>query len=271
MGNLKIGDVSGEGYIKFGELPVLGRFIRGFDIAVGDKGLQLAMMGLIESTGSRLEICGRKGEVKRILSNESVLVVANHPYDAEVIPLLAALPLRKDVYVVGTSDFVGMGSNVSNHLIPVYINRHVESENQRLSVRLGRRFKFGPRPVSEEAQRMNKQAIKDAGQRIREGGMVVLFPEGLRGKGGKWFPGIGWLLNEVRGENEAYFVRVFVQGTSNLDPLRLIPGFGKLFPVLRVTFSKPQRIVSILDEEMDPKRFTKKLQGDYQRWSKSLG
>ena len=262
-------DETGEKYKPLNEIPVFGGLIKNFDKIVGDKGLQGAMAELVERTGSKLEVRGKE-KVEEVLAKKPVLVVANHPYDAEMIPLIASLPPREDIHIIGGSDFVGIGPNLKKHLIPVYVAGHIQTERQKLSTRMIGRFQFGPRPSPEKARSLNREAINNASQKIREGGMVILFPAGLRGKQAKWFSGIGHLLGKLGEDSNAHIVNAYVKGTSNLDPLRLAPGIRRFLPSLKVTFANSQNIGNLIKKENSPGKLTRLLQDDYNQWVQLL-
>lgn len=261
---------TGEGWTPLDTTPVVGKHIRKFDETVGQDGLQKAMKDLMNLAEAKLEVRGKDQKTTEILRNKPVLLIANHPFDAEFMPLFASLPSREDMYVVGTLTFMGVGPNFREHLIPVYTGHLAETEHNKLSVRFGRKLPHNPKLGYKEAKKMNTQAIDTAIERINEGGMVTIFPEGLRGKGGKWFSGVGKILKGLEDNSDAYLVNTHIQGTSNLDFMRIVPGVRRLLPPLVVNYSKPRQIDDVVAQDISAHKLTRDLQSEYNTWSKNL-
>jgi len=250
----------------FKNLPVLGGVIKSFDVKIGKLGLQGMVADFLEHIGSRWEVCGGYEEAFRILKNSPAVVIFNHPHDAEVLPLMAALPRRDDIYIIGTSGLVGaVGPNFDRYLIPVHVRKHAVAGSRRWRVRIGRSLlRFNLTVADEEAHQQNKLAIEEGSRRVREGAVVFIVPEGAR-PGGRWFSGVGHLLRGIGRNAGAYFVPVYVEGTSAFDFLRLIPWIGRRLRPFRVVFFAPKKIKAILGETKDPKVVTEKLQEEYNR------
>ncbi len=262
---------SSESYTPYRELPIVGKYFQELDHAVGEKGLQTAMMDLIKQTHSKLEVNGLDEETRQVLAQKPALLIANHPYDAEGIPLIASLPQRNDIYIIGTSAFQGVGTNVVEHLIPVYTTDHAKA-SPKLSVKLGQRlnFRITPELSSEEAKAINKQVVGTAVRKLKEGALVVLFPGGIKGKEAKWFSGLGKIVNLLGSEGHVSLVKAYVEGCSNFDPLRFVPGIRHILPKLKVTFAKPQAFSEISTEQLSSRKLTNSLQQEYEAWVKSL-
>lgn len=103
---------------------------------------------------------------------------------------------------------------------------------------------------------------------MRNGGLIVIFPEGILPKGSAWLNGIGHLLTSIRGHS-VFYVKAYVEGTSHFDPLRMILR-GWLFPPLKVYFGVPQDVDSILRKVQKPRELTQHLQKEYNNWLKTL-
>lgn len=258
-----------EHYIPFNELPVMGRAIRRFDRSVGEKGVQETVANLIKRTGNNIEVVGRTERVEEILKNQAVLVVGNHPYDIEPIPLLATLPNREDIFMLGSSDFLTVGSNSTGHLIPIYISDQARDEGVKISARLGKWFRFGQRYQWKEAHKRNLESIRQAGERLSEGNLVIIFPQGAKGDK-EWSSGIGHLVKGLETGNDIFYEKVHISGTSNFDALRLIPGLRRALPVIRVIYSEPQNISNIVGQENNPKRIRDLLEDNYKSWLYSI-
>lgn len=252
-------------------LPILGKVVKDFEKDVAKSSLKKASLNLIKKTGGRLKIKGLSKKLKKVFANSSVLVVCNHPYDIEMLPLLAALEDRKDICVIVAAELLGIGPNVSQYLIPVYINKKTLQKSKKLSIKLFKNLPLRPGLTFKQERSQNIQAIKNAVQKLNKGAMVLMFPAGLMGKDSDWFSGIGWLVQGLGKKSQVYLVNAYIKGTSNFDILRLVPGIGKLFPGFKVVFSKPQKISSFFKNNINnPKKLAKKLQKKYDFWSKRL-
>lgn len=261
---------SGKQVTTFRELPVVGGMFKDFDNKVGSIGLQRAIQEVLTSTGCKIEVSGISPQLETILKEKGVVLVVNHPFAGEPLPLIAVLPRRKDVYLIGASALLGIGPNFAKCLIPVYLRGHATDNNSKLSSKverlLGDRLHLGETIPDEEIIRRNRQSIKDAAQKVKDGALVILTPEGTKGSGHRWLSGIGNLLNEIGPENDVYYVKAFVEGTSNYDPLRILPGIGRLLPKFRVTLDEAQKIQTILFNSRRPRIITQTLQAEFNKW-----
>lgn len=94
-----------------------------------------------------------------------------------------------------------------------------------------------------------------------------MFP-GRRAVDNRWFSGIGYLLKGAKTDKKIYVVMAYIQGTSDLDYLRIIPGLSKFLPEIKVTFNYPQEVNDILDK--NPKEITSILEEEYNDWIKLI-
>lgn len=239
------------------------------DNRVGQVGLHQAIRELVVRSGSRYEISGLTPEIEEILRAKPAIVVCNHRYDAEHAALIASLPPRQDFYVIAAYGQLGLGENIAKHLIPVFISRHEQGPNAKLSVRIVRTMNISPRLGELEEAKRNVQSMKVAVQRVREGAMVVIFPEGPQGEG-SWLPGVGHLIRGVGSEAGAYLEMVNIQGTSELDVARLIPFAGKLLPRIRVNYAFPIPMSEIIENRQVPREILEKLENRYKKWQGTL-
>jgi len=258
-------NVEKPAFIKINQLPIIGCVFRKYDLMIGEMGLQRASAEVIRRTGSRLEIVGMEDETKNILETKPVLMVCNHPHDAESLMLLGTIPERNDTYIIASHNQMGIGGNITEHIIPVYIGKQQHGD-VKLSVRIARRFNVGPQFSEVESHQKNIQSIERASSLIREGHEVIIFPEGARGKEGKWLKGIGYLVKNIGELDNCYYVKVHIEGTSDLDILRLIPKVSKILNKGKIYFSKPRKITDIIVGETDPKQIAEKLEQEYKEW-----
>lgn len=237
------------------------------DMKIG--GLVGAMKKLAIRNASQ-PVINLNNKTLRVLVHNPVLVIANHPHEAETLALLASLPHRKDVYMVISSLFLNLAPNADTYFIPVYIDHHSRTDKQRkLSTRISSMFHKPSNLTIPEATNKNILSIKKAVNKINSGNLVVYFPMGGRGKHGKWFDGVGYLLQGIKQKN-AYIVMSYIHGTSHLDYLRLLPGIRKLMPKIYVYFSPPKKIANIMSVTSQPKLVKNKLEKNYNGWVRSI-
>ena len=195
-------------------LPVIGSFIKLLDMKISEHGLQIGLLQLLKRSATTFQIQGITKETEEILRTKPVVIVAHHPFDAEVLCVLAALPPQENTYLVINNSYVGIVPSADKHLIPVYISHHRNGLDKRIFLE---KFllKFLPSKFfSEEMEHeKNKESIKFASQKLSENGTVVIFPN-RRSPNGKWYNGVGYMITGVIKEQEVYVIPVVVHGTS---------------------------------------------------------
>ena len=252
-------------------IPIFGKIVKDFDEDIKKYGLQQATKNLVKRHHGKLRIGQLSKNTAYVLQNKPVIVVGNHPFEIETYAIFASLPKRDDIYLIMSANFVGFLPHLDKHLIPVFVNHHAVREKAskfsgRVANFIGRTMKF----PEKQARLKNKESIEHAANKINKGGLVILFPEGFRGKGGKWFSGIGHLIKKVGHNNDAYVVKAYVHGTSDLDYLRLIPIINRFLPIVSVYYSEPQKITDILKKDSEAKIIKDKLETEYNNWIKKL-
>ncbi len=250
------------------DLPLIGSFIRTVDQDIKRQGFIQAMRNVVKRSQSKLVVHGLSNEVQHILQTKPVIVVANHPNEAEVIALIASLPDRKDVYLIVNARMMGVVKPIDRYLIPVYIEHHHNPyhHNEFLSYLLKT---FHPKDIltPEEEHERNIKSIDRAAQIVNRGGLVIIFP-GRRSVDGHWFPGVGHLVKNIISRKRTYIVQVFSQGTSWMDYLRLIPFTGFFLPVITMNFAQSLIVNDIWIH--NPKKITSILEKMYLAWTKKL-
>lgn len=257
------------GYLD--HIPIISGIKRQFDRDIGDMGIQQAFAKWVAIAGEgKLSIRGKDDYVREILREKPVIVVGNHPSFAEILTTVASLEPRDDIYGLGISLFLGIGPNISRHVFPVYRTKQMSSERQKLLVKAGYLLNLGPNIPPEEAHEKNIESVNNAAEAVRKGGLVVIFPHGIRAGKERWSRGVGHLISKIGRQTDSYLIFVYSEGVSNWDYLRLVPGVKKLIPPASITFSQPRTIDSVLDQTDDPRFLTEKLKEDYDVWISSL-
>ncbi|MDP3987717.1 MAG: 1-acyl-sn-glycerol-3-phosphate acyltransferase [Candidatus Levybacteria bacterium] len=258
------------GYL--GHFPIANRIRRRIDYDVGEIGFQQTVDKIANLVGeNKLVIKGKDEETKDVLRRKPAIVIANHPSFAEIIAVIASLEPRDDIHLVGISNFLGIGANFSERVIPIYMTKQMAAKKHKFPVRLGNALHFGPRMPYDKAHKKNIGSIESAIEKVNNEGLVVIFPEGVQsGKDKKWLDGVGHLIAGVESRSSVHLIFVYSKGTSNWDYMRVVPGVKKLLPKIEVTFSKPRTIADFLGGITDPKLITKKMEHEYNNYVDSI-
>jgi 1-acyl-sn-glycerol-3-phosphate acyltransferase len=229
-------------------------------------GLVRAIKKLIYKYEIRL-VVKSSHEIDKILTKASGIVVANHPAEFDVLAILSAIKHRKDVFLIINSKFMKLVPNLDKHLIPIYIhNKSRENFEGRLKSGIFDFFHKTETFSIKEEHTKNIESIDLAIKKIKNGGLVIIFPDG----GGKkeWFNGVGYLIHGIKNKKKTFITRAYINGTSNWDYLRLLPLVNKFLPKFRVSFANPLKVESIKKE--NPKKTTMFLEEKYWRWRGSV-
>lgn len=240
------------------------------DEMIGKMGLVLTTQEILAKTKSKFEVRGLSDKTYEILQNSPIILVANHEFEAEVVALPASLPDRNDVYFIGTVDMNSIGENFAKHMIPVYVRTPLkEVKNMKLSSKMGTALGLRAKLPDKEAHEFNMRSMQTAVEKIFEGSLIIIFPQSTRCDG-SWYSGVGYLMRDTKEKEGCYLAKAHIEGLSNLDVFRLIPGIRKLLPTIKVTFDEPKLITHYTDKEPDPKKIVKILQSEYEGWVSTL-
>lgn len=254
--------------MDFTKLPLIKNVINKFDKEVQESGFQKALLQILIKTGTNINVINKTDNLTRILKENRVIIVAKHPFEIGILALIASLENRKDLNLIITSSLMNIGNNIDKHLIPVHIyNKEISGKKFHLKLRILKKLYQTPCLSREEEHQKNIKSISLAIEKLNLGGLVTIFPDG-GSNNGKWFNGIGYLINGVKDKNNAFVIKASIQGSSNWDYFRILPGFSKLLPKLKVKFSEPILMESYKD--MDPKAITANLESDYKNWEKTI-
>lgn len=252
--------------IQLTNLPIIGSLINFLDENIQKYGLQKGMLNLATHSGTKLKVSGLTSEVEKILKTGRVVVVANHPHESDEIALIAVMPERKDFYLIGNYLATKFSESLTKYIIPIYINHHRETRKLIPYEFLIKRFYSFPIFSEEEEHRKNIQSISQASLKVKNGGLVIIFP-GRRSINGKWYTGIGHLLKGAECNKRIYLIMAYIEGTRDSDYLRIIPKIGKFLPEIKVAFAAPRVVNNILGKP--PKEITSILEEEYNNWVKT--
>lgn len=255
------------------DLPFLNLLGDRIENLITHLGIQKAAQEMFNFSHSQVKVEGLTPELKKILKDESGLIISNHPYDIEPIAVVAKLPPRQNFSIIATHTICGLSKKFTEYIIPVFnVDQNLSSEKSNRLIKIPNFMKDGfcPKITDLAKTKHNLNSIKEAANRIKQNGLVFLAPEGSKGKEGKWFPGIGHLLKEIGSDTNAYFIQTFVRGTSDFDMARILPVVGRFMPKIEVFFGKPLLIKSLLTQNLSATLIAEKLESDYKNWVKSI-
>ena len=259
--------------VPFEKVPIIGslarQFARHLDTEIGLKGLEQAARDLIESRGGSINVFFESTDTGNVLSQKSVLVIAEHPYlFNDTFPITAALPRRanEDTYVIGLADNAGIGPNFRQHLVPLYIN---DRPNQNASSRrIWHNVGYNP-PLfdQKEAAFHNIENLRFASELLRKGKRVIIFPDGVFFNNQWSSAGVGRIITEV-GEDSKSYVVFAISDIGNGDLLQLLPIFRDVVPYRAlVRFSNPLETQTLLEQlNFNKISITEYLQTRYIQW-----
>lgn len=251
----------------FTSLPLIGQFIKSIDKDLDHHTFQSAMRNVVKRTNSKFIVKGKDKEIEQILKNRPVVLVANHPYEAEVPAVVASLPDREEISLIANRRLLNLSSNLDKYLIPVYIDHHdIKKKRHKVMSYFLRAFHSKKRYTALKEHQLNIQSISIAAKKVEEGGLVIIFPN-RKSNSGDWFTGVGHMLTQIE-RKDIYIMRAFIEGTSILDLLRLFPIVGNFLPTITLTFAPPLKLEEIWDN--NPKKITAILENKFNNWAQTL-
>jgi len=227
-----------------------------------------ALKGIIQKVSRNFTI-NISNETREVLKNEPVLLICNHPAQAEALLLMAAIPPRKKIYLIVMNNLWSILPALNKHLIPVYIGHRVDDHSRSdWKFQLLKKFHHLPQYSQEIAHQKNIKSIALAAQKIDEASLVGIFPAGGSENGRDFLPGVGHLVKNLKYPNKTKIVMAHVSGTSSWDFIRILPFIGKLLPEFKIEFSKALNATDFMGD--NGRVISLHLQSVYDRWSLSF-
>jgi hypothetical protein len=137
----------------------------------------------------------------------------------------------------------------------------------RIKLKIWGAFHKTPDYSQEEEHQKNIASINKAIEKINQGALVIIFPNG-GDKKSDWYTGVGYLVHGIKPENKSFLTRAYIQGTSDWDYLRFVPIIGRFLPKFKVSFAKPMAINKI--KKSNPRETTRFLEDKYKEWVQSF-
>ncbi|MCA9391793.1 hypothetical protein KC614_01135 [candidate division WWE3 bacterium] len=249
---------------RLSKLPIFGRLINEIETNVHNLGIQNGFARTFKDHNVEI-VADYDEQTAHILEHEACILVVNHPHEIEVIALAAALPPRKDAYVIANAGFMAICPSVDKHILPVYVTNNEQSaSNWPFIMRLAGKLHPLASYDANEEHKKNIETINAGGQKLIEGATVAIFPD-RHSTNGHWFNGVGYMTKAAENTTRDLFVvNVFVEGTTSHDYLRLLRPIAKRLPDIEVHVSQPTKINDLLD--LEPKEITRILETSYREW-----
>jgi len=168
---------------------------------------------------------------RAVLSSEPVIIYGNHP--TLLTPFLVSAHVERSDHRIVAASFLGQFlPTFGRYAIPVEIpvnqwwKQLWQGGLQRLVVAywVSRLGPVLPRPT---ARQRNRMALEVAAAHVRQGGALLIAPQGWSRSAKKWYPGIGRILRELArdpGERPVFLVPFHEEGTSDRLVRRLLEG-----------------------------------------------
>jgi len=245
-----------------------GWILKKIDREIARFGFPKAIRRLLARIDSKLIIKNRK-PIKSLLEKGRVIMISNHPAEADVLVLLASLFKRKDAYLIAIHSILNILPSLDKNIIPVYIGHRMDKKKDfgTLKTKILRRIHYSEKFDEEAAHKKNISSIKTAAKKINQGGLVIIFPM-VGEENNRFMPGVGYMIKDLKKIKKTKVVMAMIEGTSNWDYLRIIPLVGKLMPRPRVTFSPSIPAERYFDD--DARVVATKMETDYRQWAKTV-
>lgn len=154
-------------------LPFLGTVVSAINLDIEQFGFLRGMRKLITRTRSRVVTQGLDKTSTDILQKAACVVVANHPYEGEVIALAAALPERRDVSLILNYRFRAICLALHPYSIPVYIEHHRQPHHARFLRWFGERILPKQEFTEDVEHKKNIASIGLASRKVDLGCLVI--------------------------------------------------------------------------------------------------
>lgn len=241
------------------------RILRPINKSLRNHGISETLREIVKKTSTGFIINISKN-TKKVLKNDRVLLICNHPAQADVLLLLSAIPRRPKVFVVVMHGLLSILPAINKHLIPVFVAHRLDDGSVKdWKFRLFNKIHFSPQYSNETAHKKNIKSITLATQKIDEGSLLAIFPAGGSRNGRDFLPGVGHVIKNLKYPKVTKIVMAHVTGTSTFDFLRIIPFVNKFLPKFKIEFSEALNASDFTGN--DGRTIANNLQNVYDRWS----
>lgn len=205
-------------------------------------------------------------QTEKVLETKRTLLICNHPAEADVLLMLAAIPPRQDVYLVAMHGLLSILPAINKHLIPVFISHRIDNDScHDWKYRLFKKLHSIPEYSKAVAHLKNVNSIAKASRKIDHGSLVGIFPSGGGKYGSPFLPGVGHLIKNLKYPTQTHVVMAHVSGTSSWDFFRILPLVNRLLPKFKIEFSLP--IPASRINQGSGRTIAQKLEAQYYSWA----
>lgn len=233
--------------------------INKFNSWIGELGLINAVKRLQKTLKIPIRIIVLPKETLKLLTNGAGLLLSNHDSDAEPAAIVASLPDRKDLYLVGSHRLPEKIPNLAQYILPVNVDHLRKLSNKKSLTTIVGRLRRSPKNI-RGIMKGNLKSIREAAIKVNDGGMVIIFPQGVHTED-KWQSGVNWITKKITNP-DAKIVFAYVANTSHWDYLRFFPILRRFLPDIKVYFSEPM--------EIDSEKSAEALRSDFYEWVSTL-
>jgi len=215
---------------------------------------------------------------QKVLGAESVIVYGNHP--TILTPFLVASAAGRDDMRFFIVDYViRLIPSFGKYALPLRVpavRARVEWRRGGIKRVISRRLArvFVSREARVDARQANQRALSDGVRHLEQGGCVVIFPGGGGREVERWYPGIGRLVEEVRGHRQAHDVFLLPMHEDTRSEAHVYGAFRRLARGtssraghrlhVRVRFAEPKRLQEFIPPDASCDEIIRKLQADYE-------
>lgn len=253
--------------------PIISKIFSTIDENVREHGRQQAMKSVLDSLGVKFQAEMDK-KTEEVLKTKPCIVVFNHPYKLEPFVLMASLPERPDISFLSMAEYFNLVPNLDKYLIPAHIYHNAKDMLEKIFLTVFHKIQLKPELSAYKEGKINWFSLKEAARKIDSGGLILIAPKPGPAalKKGEWYSGVGHLVTDINDKDSTYYVNAFIDGTSHWDWLRLLPirSLRRKLPDIKLHFSSPQPVSTIVSAESTPKEVTRKLKFEYNEWQNSL-
>lgn len=243
-------------------LPFIGRSLKHIDQSIKQFGLQEGWRhGLVDiKIKIKSELSSR---TIKYLTDKPIILIGNHPHQLDLFALLASSPKRKNSFIVAMAEVVNLWPSIKPYSLKTYNirNNWVDKVMMKIIGYLNHTRKMS----KEESRSYNRQIIKKAAKKLKQGGLITIMPGPHTKRKDIWKNGLGYLIeNALKNKTQVYLVNSYTNGSTSFDFLCFFPLLRKLLPTLNVFFSRPVLITMFPGE--NPREIVARYQNKYWRW-----
>jgi 1-acyl-sn-glycerol-3-phosphate acyltransferase len=248
-------------YTTFG----VRRILRPINLSLKRNGISKTMREIVKKSSRAFTINISK-DTKKVIKNDRVLLICNHPAQVDVLLISAAVPTRRKFFIIAMHNLWSILPAINKHIIPVYIGHRFDARSKPdWKVNLLNKIHFTPQYSQEIAHQKNIKSITIATQKIDEGSLVTIFPAGGSSDYHTFLPGVGHIIKNLKYPEKTKIVMAHVSGTSTADFLRVIPFVNKFMPKFKVEFSEALDATDFTGD--NGRQIAQNLQNVYDQWS----